>query len=160
MLSTANLHDPQAWSFREACDAVDVRDRDRSVMSDVPKLSGPCGQFSHHHRLLRSRGRDDSPANLVLLLGSGTSGEHWWVHNNPDLATRLGYMLHAGEDPARVPIWRVDAFGMRWGWFLQSVDGQLTPSTPPDDPQHLLPAALAEFDRLVTVHRRTALRHL
>lgn len=134
VLTAEEQLDPAAWTFGVAKQAVGVRDRDRSAVSDVPKRAAPDGNWSYHHRLLRSRGKDDSPANLVLLLGSGTTHEHGWMHDHPELATLLGYMLHTGEDPAQVPIWRVNAWGNRWGWHLQTVDGQLVPCGPPESP--------------------------
>ncbi len=153
--------DPVAWSFALAKPVVDERDRHRSAMSDVPKQASPDGRWSHHHRLLRSRGKDDSPANLVLTLGSGTTFEHGWIHAHPELATLLGYMLRAGQDPAEVPIWRVDAWGIRWGWHLQTVDGQLVPCGPPMRPvSSETLQAIGEFQQLTLTHRRAASRFL
>ncbi len=164
MMTPEQMLDPAAWSFEEACKHVDGRDRDRSAMSDVPKQSSPIGGYSHHHRLLLSRGGDDSPANLVLVLGSGSVGEHWWIHQHPEWATVLGYMVPTGQDPARVPIWRMDAFGTRWGWYLQTVDGQLEPTAPPrasaESDTATLIEALAAFEEIVLAHRRGAVRHL
>lgn len=149
------------WKYRDACDAVDMRDRDRSAISDVPKSSGLAGQYSHHHRLLRSRGGTDSPANLLLLLGSGTTSEHGWVHRYPAIATVLGLVVATGGDPQTVPVWRVDAFGMSHGWHLQLDDGTLQPTTPPTEySPTALRSAITEYDRLMRDSRLTAIAHL
>lgn len=148
------------WAWRAACDAVDVRDMDRSVMSAVPKQSGPNGQYSRHHRLLRSRGGNDSPANLVLLTGSGTTGEHGWIHQHPGEATVLGYMIPTGMKPEETPIWRLDIFGIRHGWHLQ-IEDQLEPCPPPEHhTPDVIAAALAAFDALMTESRLAAIKHL
>ena len=58
-----------------------------------------CRRYLHeeraslHHRKLRSRGGEDSAANLVLLCGTGTTGCHGWVHLNPREATAAGFMV-------------------------------------------------------------------
>lgn len=151
----------QDWTYRDACAAVDVRDRDRSAISDAPKRSGEMGFFSHHHRLLRSRLGNDSPANLVLLLGSGATGEHAWVHKNVGVATVLGYLVNAGTDPATVPIYRMNPWGTAYGWFLQTDDAQLVPCAAPDrHPAPVLAEALELFDQLKTDSRLAAIKHL
>lgn len=159
MLTAEQELDPAAWSFQAACEAVDTRDWDRSALSGVPKRSGDMGFFSHHHRQLRRHG-NDSPSNLVLLIGSGTNAEHGWMHQHPAMAGLLGYMVPSWRDPAEVPIWRLDAFGQRWGWHLQTVDAQLVQCGPPEDPLHELGEALRVFDDLVTTNRRAAVRWL
>lgn len=159
MLTAEQALDPAAWSFKAACEAVDVRDWDRSALSGVPKRSGEMGFYSHHHRQLRRHG-NDSPANLVLIIGSGSNAEHGWMHQHPRLAMLLGYIVSGEADPAEVPIWRVDAYGQRWGWHLQTVDAQLVPCSPPADPLHELGEALAVFDELATRNRMAASRWL
>lgn len=150
------------WTYRAACEVVDVRDMDRSVMSGVPKTSGPAGRYSHHHRQLRSRGGTDSPANLILLTGSGTTGEHGWVHENPGPATVLGYMVPSWADPTSTPIYRLDMFGMDYGWHMQDDDGQVELCDPPTDthPAEVIEAALAVFDAFKTKSRMAAIRNL
>jgi hypothetical protein len=60
-----------------------------------------------HHRLLRSRGGDDTTSNLCSLC----SGCHSRVHSNPTWATRLGFMVPSGQDPA---LWPVKLHLSRW----------------------------------------------
>lgn len=149
----------KVWNYRAACEVVDVRDDDRSALSGVPKKSGPNGRYSHHHRKLR-RHKDDSPANLVLLTGSGTDGDHGWVHSHVGEATVLGYIVPSWQEPSEIPIWRVDMFGMSHGWFLQ-VDDQLVECGPPDHhPKEVIAAALAAFDEHKTRSRLTAINNL
>lgn len=63
-------------------------------------------QASLHHRRLRSHpfaGLHD-PSNLIWLCGTGTTGCHGWVHAHPALAYEHGYMVHAWNDPRKVPV--------------------------------------------------------
>lgn len=158
MMTPEQMLDPAAWSYQAACEATDMRDRDRSALSDVPKSSG--FGWSHHHRQFRSRGGDDSPANLVGLLGSGTTQEHAWVHEHNSLATVLGYAVPAWSDPTTTPIYRIDAFGMAYGWHLQTVDAQLVPCGPPDYDLSQIHTALEAFEQLRIKSRLEASRHL
>ncbi len=78
---------------------------------------------SVHHRLLRSQGGPDTAANLVTLSGSGTTGEHGWVHDHPKAARIAGYIVPMGQNPETWPIWRVDQFGVSFAWHLQTGAG-------------------------------------
>lgn len=62
------------------------------------RITRETGQF--HHRKLRSRGGDDSPANCVALCPAC----HEWVHANPRLATVTGWMVPSWADPAKIPV--------------------------------------------------------
>lgn len=149
------------WRLPAARECVSVRDMDRSALSGVPKQSGPAGQYSHHHRQLRSRGGDDSPANLVLLTGTGTTGEHGWVHAHPGAATILGYMVPTGANPAEVPIWRLNAFNTAYAWHLQTDDGDLVTCEPCDrHPFEVIAAALEQFEQVRLQSRRHAFHAL
>ena len=68
-----NIHDPSRWPGR-----------------------------SGHHRQLRRAADPDvrhSPANIVILCGSGTTGCHGWVHQHVAEAERLGLIVPVGLDP-------------------------------------------------------------
>lgn len=146
----------QEWTEADGYAAAACRDRDRSALSDVPKGSGPAGMFSQHHRQLRSRRGKHSPANLVGLTGTGTTGEHGWVHAHPETATVLGYMVSSWADPADVPIYRLNAYGTGYGWHLQ-IDDQLHPCSPPADyTADEIAAALAAFEIVRLNSHRTA----
>lgn len=84
----------------QTCDLVDVRDEGRCVRCGV-NLHGRM--FSRHHRKLRRHG-DHSPANLILLCGSGTTGCHGWVHANPLKAYQDGWMLKSWQKPEEEPV--------------------------------------------------------
>lgn len=97
-------------------------------------LAGPRG-FSVHHRLPRRMGGStrpelNTPANLVILCGSGTTGCHGWVEGHRERAHADGLLLHAGEDPTRVPVRLAALAGWaRPVWLL--VDGTYS-ETPPE----------------------------
>lgn len=93
-----NIHDPSCWPGR-----------------------------SGHHRQLRRAADPDvrhSPANIVELCGSGTTGCHGWVHQHVAEAERLGLIVPLGIDPLSTPVrdWQG-----RWLWLNQ--DGTATPLT-------------------------------
>lgn len=67
------------------------------------------GLRSTHHRRPRRAGGDrrpdaNSPANLVTLCGSGTTGCHGWVEQNRAEARRWGWLLAANDEPSAVPL--------------------------------------------------------
>lgn len=69
-----------------------------------------------HHRQPRGMGGSTdplsaSPANLLTLCGSGTTGCHGWVESHRTQAEALGFIVRHGIDPATVPVW-ID--GYRW----------------------------------------------
>lgn len=45
-----------------------------------------------------------SPANLLLLCGSGTTGCHGWVESNRAEARDLGLLLYRAQDPVQIPV--------------------------------------------------------
>ena len=64
---------------------------------------------SLHHRHMRSHPFPGlhSPANLIHLCGSGTTGCHGWVHNHPKTAMAYGWIVSGYNDhPETVPVWR------------------------------------------------------
>ena len=67
------------------------------------------GEHSLQHRRARGMGgtrRADanSPANLVLVCGSGTTLCHGWVEAHPGEAERRGFRLRQWADPVEVPV--------------------------------------------------------
>ena len=59
-----------------------------------------------------------SPANIVELCGSGTTGCHGWVHQHVKEAERLGLIVPLGADPRDVPV-----FDWRGDWLRLNQDG-------------------------------------
>lgn len=58
------------------------------------------GAWECHHRKLRSRGGQDSAANLVALYHHC----HRRLHNHNNFATEHGFIVSAYADPASVPL--------------------------------------------------------
>lgn len=101
---------------------VAAREADASAISGIHVLRRP---HSFHHRQSRRLG-DDTPANLVLIDGTGTIGEHAWVHRHPAVSRILGLIVPAWhDDPATWPIYRRDPYGVGWDWFTQTRTGDL-----------------------------------
>lgn len=62
---------------------------------------------SFHHRRARGMGGStaadtNSPANLLLLCGTGTTGCHGWIESNRTKALDRGWLVLQGQDPASV----------------------------------------------------------
>ena len=95
-------------------ETVKVRDGYRCIRCRA--AAGENGALNLHHRQARGQGgsRDPlsaSPANLLTLCGSGTTGCHGWVEFHRSQAEALGFIVRHGIDPATVPVW-ID--GYRW----------------------------------------------
>lgn len=65
--------------------------------------------YSIHHRQPRGMGgsRDpaaNSPTNLLLLCGTGTTGCHGEAESNRTAARARGVLVPRGTDPAAVPV--------------------------------------------------------
>lgn len=46
----------------------------------------------------------NSPANILLLCGSGTEGCHGWVESNREQSYDLGLLVHSYDDPLEIPV--------------------------------------------------------
>lgn len=51
-----------------------------------------------------SRPEFNSPANLLLLCGSGTTGCHGWVEANRTAARNAGWLVWQSQDPEEMPV--------------------------------------------------------
>lgn len=122
---------------REVRDLVVQRDRGRCAWCST-YADGPAG-YSLQHRLPRGAGGTNvdavnSPANLIVMCGSGTTGCHGLAEHHPGWARLCGYKIPRGADtePARIPVWRCGR------WVLLADDGtvELGPRGPrPDGPR-------------------------
>ena len=80
----------------------------------VARSGGQCElQISHqclglatnrHHRQNRSQGGTNELVNILHLCGSGTTGCHGFVTNNPNVAEANGWTVRSHIDPATVPV--------------------------------------------------------
>jgi hypothetical protein len=105
-----------------------ARDDHRSVRSG--ELVGDW--FNCHHRQLVKQGGSDAPGNRVTLSGSGTTGDHGWVHAHPTLAYRAGWLVHSWHNPLLIPVWLWSK-----GWCLLGDDLSVTPVDGGPDPEGL-----------------------
>lgn len=104
-----------------------VYDRDRGCCQ---RCGVYCLNWAHsiQHRRPGQMGGDrhrNTPANLVLLCGTATTGCHQHVESHRTEAYREGWLVRRGHDPARTPVYR---FGRSWA--LPTEDGWL-PALPP-----------------------------
>lgn len=65
--------------------------------------------WSIHHRLPRRMGGTrrldvNLPSALIVVCGSGTAGCHGWIEARRTESYDMGLLLHAGDDPAAVPV--------------------------------------------------------
>ncbi|MET1062470.1 MAG: hypothetical protein ABWX71_06205 [Aeromicrobium sp.] len=97
-------------------------------------LAGVIG-FSKHHRLPRrmggsSRPELNTPANLIMLCGSGTTGCHGRVESRREQAYAEGLLLHDGADPATVPVLLLPSTHAFAELVYLTVDGTYSPDAP------------------------------
>lgn len=79
-----------------------------AVVDDDGQVT-PVAAYSIHHRQPRGMGGTDdpavnSPANLLLLCGTGTSGCHGLVESQRAMAVTNGWLVPRPTDPATVPV--------------------------------------------------------
>lgn len=51
------------------------------------------------------RAETNSPAALILLCGSATTGCHGWVETHPAAAHENGWAIRQSDDPLQLPVW-------------------------------------------------------
>jgi hypothetical protein len=95
--------------------------------------------YSIHHRQRRGVGPNPHVAqNVILLCGSGTTGDHGWVHGNPEQARDEGYIVSAytpADEIASQRVW--SATWDRWvllnpDWTITLVEGERPWPVTPD----------------------------
>lgn len=61
----------------------------------------------------------NSPANILLLCGSGTTGCHGWVESHREEAYESGFLVRRGNDPGSLPVTTIHGhvlLGNDGGW--------------------------------------------
>lgn len=79
------------------------------MMVADPDTGEPFRQYSIQHRVARGAGGTKNPAanasvNLLLMCGTGTTGDHGKAEHNPAWAAENGYRVAGWDDPATVPV--------------------------------------------------------
>lgn len=87
-----------------------VLERDIWCCTVCGRHLGESGANLHHRRNRGSGGSCDpainTPSNLLTVCGSGTTGCHGWIGDQPAEARDLGYVisLNSTQRPAEVPV--------------------------------------------------------
>lgn len=121
--------------FRPQRAAVTPAERRARKLVKARATDGLCELCGVHpgrewsHRLPRSAGGAWTAENGVwacsgLSTPPGVQGCHQRAHANPELAYRLGWFVHRGQDPATTPVW----FAGR-EFVLIDAQGGVTPIT-------------------------------
>ena len=89
--------EPFIWDERSTREAVCNRSGGRCEI---------CGEIATnmHHRKKRSQGGQWSPANVLHLCGTGTTGCHGYFENHPKVAYLLGVSIRRNQNPANVAV--------------------------------------------------------
>ena len=116
---------------RLTVDAVLERDCWSCVLCGTGVTGERGRDWSIHHRRPRAMGGTDrldsnSPANLLTVCGSGTSGCHGVIESHRAAAYNAGWLLHQGDDPTRLAV-LVDR---RSRWVYLTADAGMS-ATPP-----------------------------
>lgn len=104
-----------------------VWDRDQGCCVRCGTTLRPASRgfgWSVHHRVLRSHGVNNSPTNLILMCGSGSSDCHGLVHSRPrTYRDEGGWILRSTDQPAGMPV----LYAGR-GWVLLDESGGWQPT--------------------------------
>jgi len=93
------------------------RDKLRDRSAGMCEICGIAPATNWHHRKNRSQGGGNELSNAMHLCGSGTTGCHGRVTENPAEAYHFGWSVRSGQDPAVVPCW------IGWRWVFLRDDG-------------------------------------
>ena len=112
--------------------AVEGRDGNTCCLCGTPVARD---DDSIHHRIPRGRGGSNTPDNLLLLCGSGTTGCHGHVESHRAEAYERGYLVRTGHEPMNEPVLLHDRT-----WVYLTPGGKRIPaeaaSQPQLDPDH------------------------
>jgi hypothetical protein len=93
-----------------------VRDALRERAEGCCELCGVPANNAHH-RKNRSQGGRNELSNLLLLCGSGTTGDHGYITENPADSYANGWSVPSFRDPHVTPVRLHD------GWYLLGDNG-------------------------------------
>lgn len=109
-----------------------IKQRDDWTCASCSKpITGIAGRdYSVQHRIARGPGGTsdpaiNSPANLILLCGSATTGCHGIAESRDQTMHARGFWLNTWENPATFPVDHAVH-----GWVLLLEDGGIEPITP------------------------------
>ncbi len=105
---------------RLTCQLVDLRDESCCVRCGAYLLGSPASRHHRKRRSQASRMEVHSPANLIDLCGTGTTGCHGWVHAHPEEARESGWLLRSTDSPERTPMLHA-----LYGWVLLDDQGHV-----------------------------------
>lgn len=105
---------------RLTCQLVDLRDESCCVRCGAYLLGSPASRHHRKRRSQASRMEVHSPANLIDLCGTGTTGCHGWVHAHPEEAREYGWLLRSTENPKKTPMLHA-----LYGWVLLDDQGHV-----------------------------------
>lgn len=99
---------------------------------DCCEVCGVHGATNAHHRRNQSQGGPDTLSNLILVCGSGNTGCHGKITENPAWADEWGYTITGDlAVPAEIPVRRFDrALGCGQSVLLAD-EGCIEPAAPP-----------------------------
>lgn len=89
--------------------------RERS--GGICEVCGKARATNFQHRKNRSQAGQWSASNGLDVCGSGTTGDHGYIHAHPAESYERGWSVHSWDDPSEVPVqtWR--------GWVLLDDEG-------------------------------------
>ncbi len=87
--------------------------------------------YSLQHRKRRSQGGGNSPSNLIVVLGTGTTGCHERIDSRRDPHDEAqGYTVRSWQDPALIPVMMFSTPGGGGVTYWLTGDGQRTTEAP------------------------------
>jgi hypothetical protein len=92
--------------------------RERS--GGICEVCGAARATNYQHRQNRSQAGAWSASNGLDVCGSGTTGDHGYIHAHPAESYARGWSVRSWDDPASVPVQTAQ------GWVLLDDEGGRT----------------------------------
>lgn len=92
--------------------------RERS--GGICEICGAARATNYQHRQNRSQAGAWSASNGLDVCGSGTTGDHGYIHAHPAESYERGWSVHSWDNPAEVPVQTA------LGWVLLDNEGGRT----------------------------------